>query len=130
MASMLQKLLKNQRTTTRMLANFTKPILIPPFLHQIRKPESPDHLKIKSFPFLETPTSENPNPNHHSLQFYPSFSFGFFLDPVSPPGLLLSESKDVGEDDVMWADSVKKKRKKKMNKHKLKKLRKRLRKKT
>lgn len=69
------------------------------------------------------------------LQIYPSFSLGFFLDPVLPYGsgssqIIASESADVEHPGTMWADSVKKKRKTKMNKHKYKKLRKRLRRKT
>jgi hypothetical protein len=57
------------------------------------------------------------------LSFYPGLQIRPFLDPI-------------GEDEVsggaaeVWADSVKKKRKRKMNKHKLRKLRKRLRRQT
>ncbi|KAL2253696.1 UNVERIFIED_CONTAM: hypothetical protein Sindi_0164300 [Sesamum indicum] len=63
---------------------------------------------------------------------FPSFSFGFFLDPKLSSGLyqieaVKAEKSDLDESQIMWADSVKKKRKKKMNKHKLRKLRKRLR---
>ncbi|KAG8062048.1 hypothetical protein GUJ93_ZPchr0003g16874 [Zizania palustris] len=58
---------------------------------------------------------------HPGLQIYPS------LDPRW-------EEEDVvdgdGEGAEVWADSVKKKRKRKMNKHKLRKLRKRLRRQT
>lgn len=69
------------------------------------------------------------NPN---VGFYPSFSFGLFLNPVCPNGLITSEEDNIVADEShkIWADSVKKKRKRKMNKHKLKKLRKRLRRKT
>jgi len=71
----------------------------------------------------------------NKLQIYPSFSFGFFLDPVMQSGLAPSQLVRLGRGeaehpDMIWADSVKKKRKKKMNKHKYKKLRKRLRRKT
>ncbi|KAL2903445.1 Mitochondrial mRNA-processing protein cox24 [Bienertia sinuspersici] len=65
----------------------------------------------------------------NKLQIYPSFSFGYFIDPnlLSGSGPIGPETEHPG---MMWADSVKKKRKKKMNKHKYKKLRKRLRRKT
>ncbi|KAK9675500.1 hypothetical protein RND81_11G010700 [Saponaria officinalis] len=70
-----------------------------------------------------------------NLQIYPSFSFGYFLNPVLPSGSgQFQVGMPVGDETehsgMMWADSVKKKRKKKMNKHKYKKLRKRLRRKT
>ncbi|XP_022869813.1 uncharacterized protein LOC111389162 [Olea europaea var. sylvestris] len=65
-----------------------------------------------------------------SSHFYPSFSFGFFLHPVfSSIGSIRSEPDDetVSESPLtIWADSVKKKRKRKMNRHKLRKLRKSL----
>ena len=69
------------------------------------------------------------------LQIYPSFSFGYFMDPIIPSGLVQSQLvrpvlPDAEHAGMIWADSVKKKRKKKMNKHKYKKLRKRLRRKT
>ncbi|KAG7954381.1 hypothetical protein I3843_11G013600 [Carya illinoinensis] len=70
-----------------------------------------------------------------TLRFFPSFPFGFCLNPVFSTGferLAVLEAEDVEPvDDArrVWADSVKKKRKKKMNKHKYKKLRKRLRRK-
>lgn len=71
------------------------------------------------------------NPRN-AFQFYPSFSFQYFLNPVSPPsGFCQSQSfeqnLEYDESRTVWADSVKKKRKRKMNKHKLRKLRKRLR---
>ncbi|CAA2993560.1 Hypothetical predicted protein [Olea europaea subsp. europaea] len=69
-----------------------------------------------------------------SSQFYPSFSFGFFLHPVSSSvGSIRSEPDDetvAGSSHAIWADSVKKKRKRKMNRHKLRKLRKSLKNKT
>ncbi|GFQ00691.1 hypothetical protein PHJA_002213000 [Phtheirospermum japonicum] len=63
---------------------------------------------------------------------FPSFSFGLFLNPNFSSGLrqieaVRAEISDLDESQIMWADSVKKKRKKKMNKHKLRKLRKRVR---
>lgn len=70
-----------------------------------------------------------------SLPIFPSFTFGYCLNPISPIGsgqLRLCEAGEVESDDArtIWADSVKKKRKRKMNKHKLRKLRKSLRRKT
>lgn len=59
---------------------------------------------------------------------YPSFPFADHLDPVSEGG---QDALGFGDGDLtVWADSVKKKRKKKMNKHKYRKLRKRLRRQT
>lgn len=64
--------------------------------------------------------------------FFPSFSASLFLNPISSTGLIeddiLNDVSD--ESSTIWADSVKKKRKRKMNKHKLRKLRRRLRRKT
>ncbi|KAJ6375450.1 hypothetical protein OIU77_000435 [Salix suchowensis] len=69
------------------------------------------------------------------LQFYyPNFPFGFSLNPISATGLdqlkAMEEEEDVDDSRTLWADSVKKKRKRKMNKHKYQKLRKRLRRKS
>ncbi|CAN1249741.1 hypothetical protein LINPERPRIM_LOCUS7232, partial [Linum perenne] len=67
--------------------------------------------------------------------YYPSFPFGQLLNPIPAGGLDLVETEDEevvddAYDKTMHADSVKKKRKKKVNKHKYKKLRKRLRRKS
>ena len=74
------------------------------------------------------PVSEEFNPSRFTT-IYPSFPFGFALNPISSTGFVPAEANDAALDDSrkMWADSVKKKRKKKMNKHKYKKLRKRMR---
>lgn len=74
------------------------------------------------------PTSNQGLADLSKLQIYPSFSFGYLLNPVWPSGL--GSEPELEHPGMMWADSVKKKRKKKMNKHKYKKLRKRLRRKT
>ncbi|KAF8378184.1 hypothetical protein HHK36_029521 [Tetracentron sinense] len=71
----------------------------------------------------------------HPLQIYSCFPFGYCLNPISPTGFDQSRSEEAqdmgsGESQTVWADSVKKKRKKKMNKHKYNKLRKRLRRQT
>ncbi|KFK25758.1 hypothetical protein AALP_AA8G155600 [Arabis alpina] len=71
------------------------------------------------------------NESDQSTRFYPSFSMGYFMNPslIQFPDLggtvSLEEEKDEKE-IVIYADSVKKKRKKKMNKHKYRKLRKKL----
>ena len=93
-------------------------------------------------PHLE-PNTTNPFPasssDDKSTQFnrfhvYPSFSVGYFLNPIPSSGFPDSKPEEDPRPDgssssteMIWADSVKKKRKKKMNKHKLKKLKKRLR---
>ncbi|WOG93459.1 hypothetical protein DCAR_0312743 [Daucus carota subsp. sativus] len=129
MASLFQKLARNQ-STTRLITSFKNPILShPPVLNHLSQ-LNPTHLTPISPP--SQPKTEDPF-SHQSLHFYPSFSFGCFLNPISLSGLVQSEIQvDAVSDDsgMMWADSVKKKRKRKMNKHKLKKLRKRLRRKT
>ncbi|KAL5748234.1 hypothetical protein ACOSP7_025268 [Xanthoceras sorbifolium] len=81
------------------------------------------------------PTSTDNRKSTQKFQFYPSFPFGYCLNPIPSSGydqLKAVEAEEVESDDArtIWADSVKKKRKKKMNKHKYKKLRKRLRRKT
>lgn len=69
---------------------------------------------------------------NNGFHVFPTFSFEFFLDPklssgLHPIGAVEAEKSEIDESQAMWADSVKKKRKKKMNKHKLRKLRKRIR---
>uniref|UniRef100_A0A5B7BKP2 Small ribosomal subunit protein mS38 n=1 Tax=Davidia involucrata TaxID=16924 RepID=A0A5B7BKP2_DAVIN len=137
MASLLQKLLRKQ-SATRIITTLNKPQtpnLATPLLTRLHhqphltdtKAEHPHSINL--IPFLDPTKTEDSSPSH-PLQFYPSFSFGFFLNPISSSGFLQSEAADVVSSDsrTIWADSVKKKRKRKMNKHKYKKLRKRLRK--
>ncbi|KAL1531598.1 hypothetical protein AAHA92_31721 [Salvia divinorum] len=123
-SSSLQKLIRNQtRPASAFFTHFTKPPSPPPpfALPQIAKPNDPspdqpaaDHFNLKN-PIL-------------GQVYYPTFSFEFLLHhPVPSPTPIPPESDDA---IVIRADSVKKKRKKKMNKHKLKKLSKRLRRKT
>ncbi|PKU87884.1 uncharacterized protein LOC110107218 [Dendrobium catenatum] len=73
------------------------------------------------------------------FRFYPSFPHFSNLEPFSLCGNIQSEKKKsdaesdyASESDyrTVWADSVKKKRKRKMNKHKYRKLKKRLRRQT
>ncbi|KAJ8546390.1 hypothetical protein K7X08_018973 [Anisodus acutangulus] len=120
MALILRKALRNQfqSATTRIITNLNKSE--PSILTSTPPPNLTHPSQIPFIPQRETKDS--------NLNFaYPSFSFGLFLNPISQIGLIKSENNDEG---VIWADSVKKKRKKKMNKHKLKKLSKRLRRKT
>jgi len=67
-----------------------------------------------------------------STLIFPSFPFGFASKPVFENGFLnhVSEDAELEDAQTLWADSVKKKRKKKMNKHKYQKLRKRMRRQT
>ncbi|OVA17624.1 protein of unknown function DUF1713 [Macleaya cordata] len=109
--------------------NLSAPLVpLQPHLSKI-KPDDPCNLN----PPLDSLNRDKIN-SSQALQIYPSFSFGYFLNPISPNGLFdQMETEEVdgsSEDKVVWADSVKKKRKKKMNKHKYKKLRKRLRRQT
>ncbi|KAK9052711.1 hypothetical protein SSX86_029341 [Deinandra increscens subsp. villosa] len=105
--------------------NLTQP-LIPHLLHQLQ----PNSTPIGKNPFPDF----SPADQTARFNIYPSFSFGCFLNPISSSGFLDSNPEEAPELDgsgsstgMIWADSVKKKRKKKMNKHKLKKLKKRLR---
>ncbi|KAL8124275.1 hypothetical protein AgCh_012066 [Apium graveolens] len=131
MASILQKLARNN-STTRLITCFTNPISTHPplpFFNHLSQTNPTQLVPLTpSQPKTEGPFS------HHPLHFYPSFSFGCFLNPISLSGLVQSGNQEEeavsGDSGLIWADSVKKKRKRKMNKHKLKKLRKRLRRKT
>ncbi|KAF8690898.1 hypothetical protein HU200_041306 [Digitaria exilis] len=62
------------------------------------------------------------------LSFHPGLQIHPCLDPIGDAPAI--EEGGGGEAAEVWADSVKKKRKRKMNKHKLRKLRKRLRRQT
>ncbi|GFS31253.1 hypothetical protein Acr_00g0016470 [Actinidia rufa] len=68
----------------------------------------------------------------HAIPSIPSFPFGFVLNPIGSTGFAPDNADDAvsGDDWTIWADSVKKKRTRKMNTHKYKKLRKRLKRKT
>ncbi|KAL8267094.1 hypothetical protein R6Q59_004443 [Mikania micrantha] len=118
-------------STIRSLLNHQNPTqaLIPRLVHQ---PQPDPSLKDKN-PFLES-SSEDQTARFNRFHIYPTFSFGCFLNPIAATGFLDSKpEEDPGfygpgsSTEMIWADSVKKKRKKKMNKHKLKKLKKRLR---
>ncbi|KAF3336331.1 hypothetical protein FCM35_KLT18917 [Carex littledalei] len=62
-----------------------------------------------------------------SLPIFPIFPLFSHLDPIWDPTSLPIGEHGGSADPVVRADSVKKKRKRKMNKHKLRKLRKKLR---
>ena len=75
-----------------------------------------------------TPTRTPPaNLRDSLLSFHPGLQIHPCLDPI---GDAPAAEEGRGEAAEVWADSVKKKRKRKMNKHKLRKLRKRLRRQT
>ncbi|GMJ00084.1 hypothetical protein like AT5G63150 [Hibiscus trionum] len=134
MANLMHKLFKSKSTQSLIFS-----------------PKAPQNQPLsKLIPFLvpqqaqhfSLPKPENSLENGKSTQpfkLYPSFPFGYLLNPISSIGfdpLAVAEieeaaaESDRDDDGTVWADSVKKKRKKKMNKHKYKKLRKRLRRKT
>ncbi|KAL4577153.1 hypothetical protein LXL04_013257 [Taraxacum kok-saghyz] len=132
MASFLQKLVRKKQSSTTLITNLNKRILSPSS-HLLDPKPGP----VAPIPFFNTlpKTTDESNTLPHLSAFYPSFAFESFLNPIAQPGFIQhvvpEEDIDSGDDQKgMWADSVKKKRKKKMNKHKLKKLRKRLRRKT
>ncbi|GFY83096.1 hypothetical protein Acr_02g0013360 [Actinidia rufa] len=131
MASLLQKLLRKQSPNC-IVASLSKqppPNLIPSLLthlHQNHIAESePHHQCIANIVPFKTGNSISPR----SIPTFPSFPFGFSLNPIGSTGFAPADAVS-GDDRTIWADSVKKKRKKKMNKHKYRKLRKRLRRKT
>ncbi|GAA0153904.1 hypothetical protein LIER_12031 [Lithospermum erythrorhizon] len=117
--SISRKITASHLTTTSAAAatNHPVPTTNPFQIHQLEKPI------VQNSIFLDP---------CNSFGIYPSFSFEHFLNPVAPfapedNGVDLGKEDE--ESNMVYADSVKKKRKKKMNKHKLKKLRKRLRRK-
>ncbi|KAJ0469702.1 hypothetical protein HanIR_Chr14g0710781 [Helianthus annuus] len=118
MASFLQRLVRRQSLTKTLITDLNKRIL-----------SSPTHLSDPK-PDPTIPFFNNLPITTDSPTVYPSFSFGAFLNPISYQSVVPEEEEDIVDEAGIWADSVKKKRKKKMNKHKLKKLRKRLRRKT
>lgn len=136
MASTLQKLIRRSQPTRIVAALHSSPSSNPsvPLIFG-----EPRHIEVKQEPQLTTNLSsflvEHIKDDSRPFPFrkiYPSFSLGFFLNPISVYGSVSSEAEDAVQDDSgnVWADSVKKKRKRKMNKHKYKKLRKHLRRQT
>ncbi|KAG5029057.1 hypothetical protein HKD37_05G013289 [Glycine soja] len=123
MASTLQKLLR-------------KPSPLPPFrfITALNPPQPQNQNQNPILTLTRDPPQQcNPQPfDDAPTVIFPSFPFGFFPRPVSESGFRGGDDAGVEEEDsgTLWADSVKKKRKKKMNKHKYQKLRKRMRRQT
>ncbi|KAL5209982.1 hypothetical protein ABZP36_005605 [Zizania latifolia] len=112
----------------RLLLRLRKPPPLPiPLLSHLQSqtPQAP-----AAMPHLADPIpSQAPAPNLRDL--LSSFHPGFQTYPSLDPSVAAEEEADGDEGGAeVWADSVKKKRKRKMNKHKLRKLRKRLRRQT
>ncbi|CAI9111156.1 OLC1v1011307C1 [Oldenlandia corymbosa var. corymbosa] len=143
-SSIVHKLLRtqSQSTAARIIPFINKSFLGPPPLTS-PAPESSasttHHLPISQtsglqFPVLPSPENGDPTPIQClNSKYFPCFSFEFFLNPNPSIGLVDKIDMDgavSSETPTIWADSVKKKRKRKMNKHKLRKLRKRNAKKT
>uniref|UniRef100_A0A7N0TNC5 Small ribosomal subunit protein mS38 n=1 Tax=Kalanchoe fedtschenkoi TaxID=63787 RepID=A0A7N0TNC5_KALFE len=128
MASLLQRLLRRQSPIT--LSSFTKSnpqyqTLAPAIL--TRGSQSIDS-RLKSLLPSPPPKDESDKPEVKYDYLYPSFSYGLLVHPVFQKVVTEEEVGEVENGSgKMWADSTKKKRKKKMNKHKYKKLRKRMR---
>ncbi|XP_052188147.1 uncharacterized protein LOC127798657 [Diospyros lotus] len=128
MASFLQKLLRKH--SGAIIPTLNKPpaqIVVPPFLNH-RQP----HLAGTEQSYLPVgfrPSKSEDSISTQSIPIFPSFPFGLSLNPIPSTEFVPSGEGDAVSSDsrTIWADSVKKKRKKKMNKHKYKKLRKRLR---
>ncbi|CAI9758558.1 unnamed protein product [Fraxinus pennsylvanica] len=125
-ASIFQKFFRNQSLYATKLINH--PPLQPPYL-LTQIPQTTILADQIPLPGRGKITDSRLYPSISS-HFYPSFSFGCFLHPVSSSiGSIRSEPDEetVAESTLtIWADSVKKKRKRKMNRHKLRKLRKNL----
>lgn len=136
MASLIHKITRNSASSLRLLSST---INNPPLL--LRNPASPlfpqtlvDSANPDPTPHvLGLSGRDNPN-SSQSMVFFPSFPFGYRFNPIASTefeNFGEAETRDIEFDDAgkLWADSVKKKRKRKMNKHKYQKLRKRLRRK-
>ncbi|KAJ1395695.1 hypothetical protein SESBI_33146 [Sesbania bispinosa] len=109
MASALQKLLrKSPATRTRIITCFHTPLV--------------ETLDLRRSPFIEVHRPIRPGPateqhlgSSRCNVIFPSFPFGLLSNPISETGPLSPEadSEGNGDDDsrMLWADSVKKKRK-------------------
>ncbi|KAG7560094.1 hypothetical protein ISN45_Aa05g016500 [Arabidopsis thaliana x Arabidopsis arenosa] len=129
MANLMHRFLRNQ-SCLRSIQRLT------PSLITQQKPCISNNESI-SVEFDSVPIT-NPviNVADKALRFYPSFPIGYGFNPtlihgdwslietVSFPDVVVEEKEE--KETVLYADSVKKKRKKKMNKHKYRKLRKSL----
>ncbi|KAG0478286.1 hypothetical protein HPP92_013005 [Vanilla planifolia] len=135
MASHLHKLLRKSPPSFLTLASLNKIEFSQFFIQNPSLSSFPALLpNPSSSPQLSCFQEHNARVDAISLRFYPSFPHAFYLHSLSPPVLVqFDEEPDSTEDGgrtAVWADSVKKKRKRKMNKHKYRKLRKRLRRRT
>ncbi|CAH8280643.1 unnamed protein product [Arabidopsis lyrata] len=133
MANLMHRFFKNNKscfnsiqrlTTTPSLFTYQKPFINNNNIESII--QKPDPVSFAN-PVITLSGNEFNQP----MQFYPSFSMGLCLNPKMIQGLDLAETVSLVEEEdakenVIYADSVKKKRKKKMNKHKYRKLRKQL----
>lgn len=135
MASLINQANKTMPSLRIIATSIKTPLLLDPVLHAT-KPEFINN----SVPLCDSTAFENnpipQNPTRTPQFYYPNFPFGYCLNPFSmnmsyelKATVGDSTGNDTDDARTVWADSVKKKRKKKMNKHKYKKLRKRLRRK-
>lgn len=129
---------QSHTTTARIIPILNKSLLSPPPLPSTsvsgESSSSLTHFLVSQTTGFQIPSLALPENGdrtsiycHSSNDYFPSFSIGFFLNP-NPSICLVKTDMDGGVSDdspKIWADSVKKKRKRKMNKHKLRKLRKR-----
>ncbi|CAA6664121.1 unnamed protein product [Spirodela intermedia] len=139
MATLLQKLVKRAPpfNSLRLLTSIDIPQLpcSSTVLHSLRR-ES-DHGTGRSrhsgLP-LDWGGADHPCSMQHAHLIFPTFLHVQHLEPIHQHcGVDGDGECDEGsavDDRTLWADSVKKKRKRKMNKHKLRKLRRQLRRKT
>ncbi|KAK7266837.1 hypothetical protein RIF29_19494 [Crotalaria pallida] len=128
MASALQKLLKKPPPPPLRFITSLHPSPPPNPLNPII------HLHRESHQPTPPPSSTSSEISDHFTVIFPSFPFGFASKPIFESGFCTPEvaEEEAGLEDsrTIWADSVKKKRKRKMNKHKYQKLRKRMRRQT
>ncbi|CAE6075487.1 unnamed protein product [Arabidopsis arenosa] len=129
MANLMHRFLRNQ-SCLRAIPRLT-PITI---THQKPCISNKESVSVEFDPVpLTNPVINVADKSH---RFYPSFSIGYGFNPtlihddsglietVPFPNVVVEEKEE--KETVIYADSVKKKRKKKMNKHKYRKLRKSL----
>uniref|UniRef100_A0A2P2PKJ7 Small ribosomal subunit protein mS38 n=1 Tax=Rhizophora mucronata TaxID=61149 RepID=A0A2P2PKJ7_RHIMU len=133
MANPILNLVKRSAQPTpsvRIISTAFKSLQLPPPV-PISNPPKSDSI-IYPIPLLNPTIADRAGPVRPFEIYYPNFPFGYSLNPIDAAGFDQAEEDiEVGDaGTTLWADSVKKKRKKKMNKHKYQKLRKRLRRKS
>ncbi|GMP52660.1 hypothetical protein CsSME_00018385 [Camellia sinensis var. sinensis] len=118
MVSLVQKLLTKQ-SVKYIIPTFNKlhpSNLIPP-LFTLPHLTEPKPLHPHNHNVNLDSDSDSDSVSSLSTPIFPSFPFGFSLNPISSTGFVPFVSSDTPM--MIWADSVKKKkRKRKMNKHK------------